>query len=259
MDREQDPPSRCNGRIHELGKQNVHCLSSLENDLDTQQDTKINPNKWYQSSGYYIKEIISSSHSDQHRSKFDSLHSKQARRSIRSMYKTYLVYLCALLVLKIPQDRSYFLISWLFVLDLLRVLQFSDSILEKLKIKIHKVSDGANTRVEEFDGQRNLDIWKHKMLCVLEILGLDSVLEEEVIKMDDPSKEEDGTKSDVDPKRAVKVKRVRSLIKMSLSDQIIRKVMKENSALGIWKALEKDYQTKSLPNRIYLKAKICKL
>lgn len=79
----------------------------------------------------------------------------------------------------------------------------------------------------------------------LEILGLDSVIEEEVIKSDDSSKEEDGTKPEVDPKRAAKDKRIKSIIKMSLSDQIIRKVTKEDTALGIWKALEKDYQTKS--------------
>ncbi|WZZ59084.1 hypothetical protein YC2023_059191 [Brassica napus] len=34
---------------------------------------------------------------------------------------------------------------------------------------------------------------------------------------------------------------------------ILRKVMKETTALGVWKALKRDYQTKSLPNRIYLK------
>jgi len=33
------------------------------------------------------------------------------------------------------------------------------------------------------------------------------------------------------------------------------KVMKETTALGIWKALERDYQTKTLPNMIYLKHK----
>ena len=34
---------------------------------------------------------------------------------------------------------------------------------------------------------------------------------------------------------------------------VLRKVMKETTALGLWKALEGDYQTKMLPNRIYLK------
>lgn len=107
--------------------------------------------------------------------------------------------------------------------------------------------------VEKFDGQGDFGIWKHKMLCALEILGLDSVLEE--VKTVDGGDEKVEPTTDVkpDPLKAQKDKRVRSLIQMSLSDQIIRKVMKETTALGIWKALERDYQTKSLPNRIYLK------
>lgn len=105
--------------------------------------------------------------------------------------------------------------------------------------------------VENFDGSCDFGIWKHKMLCALEILDLDCVLEE--VTEGDGEKIEPSTKAKVDPKKAMKDKRVRSLIQMSLSDQIIRKVMKETSALGIWKALERDYQTKSLPNRIYLK------
>lgn len=111
----------------------------------------------------------------------------------------------------------------------------------------------GRVEVEKFDGQGDFGTWKHKMLCALEILGLDSVLEEEEIKAGDSLKDEDDAKSEVDPKRAVKDKRVRSLIKKSLSDQIIRKVMKEDTALGILRALEKEYQTKSIPNRIYLK------
>lgn len=105
--------------------------------------------------------------------------------------------------------------------------------------------------VEKFDGSGDFGIWKHKMLCALEILDLDCVLEE--VTEGDGEKIEPSTKAKVDPKKAMKDKRVRSLIQMSLSDQIIRKVLKETLALGIWKALERDYQTKSLPNRIYLK------
>ena len=40
---------------------------------------------------------------------------------------------------------------------------------------------------------------------------------------------------------------------MSLGNLVLRKVMKETTALGVWKALERDYQTKTLPNRIYMK------
>ena len=74
-----------------------------------------------------------------------------------------------------------------------------------------------------------------------------------MIKAEGSEKDGDDAKTEVDPKRAAKDKRARSLIKMSLSDQIIRKVMKEDTALGIWKDFEKDYQTMYLPNRIYLK------
>ena len=59
----------------------------------------------------------------------------------------------------------------------------------------------------------------------------------------------------VDKKKADKDLRVRSLFSTCLSDVILRKIMHETTALGIWKALERDYQTKSLPNRIYLKKK----
>lgn len=108
--------------------------------------------------------------------------------------------------------------------------------------------------VDKFDGHGDFAIWKHKMLCALEILGLDSVLEEEpTASEEDAEKSESEKDVKPDPTKAAKDKRVRSLIQMSLSDQIIRKVMKETTALGIWRALERDYQTKSLPNRIYLK------
>ena len=111
----------------------------------------------------------------------------------------------------------------------------------------------GRVKVEKFDGSGDFGIWKHKMLCAPDILGLDSVLEENTESADEGEKVEPSTEAKVDPMKSMKDKRVRSLIQMSLSDQIIRKVMKETSALGIWKALERDYQTKSLPNRIYLK------
>lgn len=57
----------------------------------------------------------------------------------------------------------------------------------------------------------------------------------------------------IDPLRADKDLRVRNLLATCLSDQILRKVMHETTALGMWKALERDYQTKTLPNMIYLK------
>ncbi|KAF8085854.1 hypothetical protein N665_0644s0006 [Sinapis alba] len=95
--------------------------------------------------------------------------------------------------------------------------------------------------VEKFGGQRDFGIWKHKMLCALEIMGLDSVLEEEPKSEDGVDKSEPSNEAKTDPKKAQKDKRVMSLIHMSLSDQIVRKVMKETTTLGIWKALERVY------------------
>ncbi|CAG7888286.1 unnamed protein product [Brassica rapa] len=113
--------------------------------------------------------------------------------------------------------------------------------------------DGSHSR-EKFDGKGDFGLWKFKMLAQLEIQGLLSVLNDDPTSSKETSKiEEDETDVKTDPKKADKDLRVRSLLSTCLSDVILRKIMHESTALGIWKALEKDYQTKSLPNRIYLK------
>ncbi|CAA7021882.1 unnamed protein product [Microthlaspi erraticum] len=61
------------------------------------------------------------------------------------------------------------------------------------------------------------------------------------------------TVSPVDPLKKEKDKKAKNLICSCLTNLVLRKVMRETTALGVWKALEKDYQTKTLPNRIYLK------
>lgn len=112
--------------------------------------------------------------------------------------------------------------------------------------------------IEKFDGKGDFGLWKFKMLAQIEIQGLLSVLkeepEEETSTSDGGKKiEDEDVKKDL--KRADKDLRVRSLFSISLSDVILRKIMNETTAIGMWKALERDYQTKSLPNRIYLKKK----
>lgn len=66
-------------------------------------------------------------------------------------------------------------------------------------------------------------------------------------------KQLDGEEPVIDQKKEEKDLRVRSLLGASLSDFILRKVMNETTSLGMWKALERQFQLKSLPNRIYLK------
>lgn len=109
--------------------------------------------------------------------------------------------------------------------------------------------------VVKFDGKGDFGLWKFKMMAQLEIQGLLSVLTEEIEFKTEEGKLEEGEEVKKDLKKAEKDLRVRSLFSTCLSDVILRKIMNEMMALGMWKALERDYQTKSLPNRIYLKKK----
>lgn len=109
------------------------------------------------------------------------------------------------------------------------------------------------------------------MICQFELLGLNSCLQEEppastseIADITDTGKEISGillevkTKHDqaqVKQDKIDKDKVAKNLICMSLEDLVLRKVMKEKTALVVWKALEREYKTKSLPNRICLKHK----
>ena len=94
------------------------------------------------------------------------------------------------------------------------------------------------------------------MLMQLELQGLGNVINEKVVK---DTKVEEGSSSKTeevakkDPLAKEKDTRARNLICSSLTNMVLRKVMKETTVLGVWKALEGDYQTKTLPNWIYLK------
>lgn len=109
--------------------------------------------------------------------------------------------------------------------------------------------------MDKFDGEGYFALWKHKVLVQLEILGLDSVLQPEAAdlkgKAVDTSDSE--SKDVLDHKRLEKDRKVRNLLSMSLSDMVLRKVIKSKTALEMWTALESTYQIKSLPNRFYLK------
>lgn len=114
--------------------------------------------------------------------------------------------------------------------------------------------------VEKFDGKGDFGMWKFKMQMQLENSGLDSVLVED---KSSSSSEKGALKDDETESKPVlslgeltekeKDKRAKNMICASLGNLVLRKVMKETTALGVWRALERDYQTKTLPNRIYLK------
>ena len=110
--------------------------------------------------------------------------------------------------------------------------------------------------MEKFDGSSDFRMWKFKMLMQLELQGLGNVINEEVVKdtkveEDSSAKTEEVAKKD--PLAKEKDTRARNLIGSSLTNMVLRKVMKETIAFGVWKALEGDYQTKTFPNQIYLK------
>ena len=110
--------------------------------------------------------------------------------------------------------------------------------------------------MEKFDGKGDFGMWKFKMLMQLELHGLRKVLQDESGKVSSLKDDDDSklrAKEDPDPKAKEKDTRAMNLICLSLTNIVLKKVMKEHTAMGVWKALEADYQTKTLPNRIYLK------
>lgn len=107
--------------------------------------------------------------------------------------------------------------------------------------------------MDKFDGKGDFGMWKYKLLGQLDIQGLASALDENATLYKDSEKLEEGAEPVLDPVKVAKDTRVKNLTGTCLSDMILRKVMHERTAYGMWKALERDYQTKSLPNMIDLK------
>ncbi|PON57268.1 hypothetical protein PanWU01x14_175320, partial [Parasponia andersonii] len=92
-------------------------------------------------------------------------------------------------------------------------------------------------------------LWKMKMEAILVQQGLEKALlsEQDLTATDKESLAEMKKKiEEVSPKAY-------SAIILSLSDQVLRKVLREKTVSGIWIKLEELYRAKSLPKRIYLK------
>ena len=111
--------------------------------------------------------------------------------------------------------------------------------------------------MEKFDGSGDFGMWKFKMQMQLELQGLGHILTEadSSTKVEATYDSDDITDKEVkkDPLAKEKDTRARNLICSSLTNMVLRKVMRATTAMGVWKAFEADYQTKTLPNRIYLK------
>jgi len=122
----------------------------------------------------------------------------------------------------------------------------------------------GRSKVEKFNGDGDYVLWKEKLLAHLELLGLLEGLEDEEAAEAEVSTDEASTESTIKPEekslndKTLKEKRgkARSTIILSLGDHVLRKVIKEPTAAGMLKILDKLFIAKSLPNRIYLNQRL---
>lgn len=103
-------------------------------------------------------------------------------------------------------------------------------------------SSSARFDLERFDGTGDFSLWKEKMMAILICQKLDIAIEEGIIP-DDANKKESETV----------MKQARSAIIMNLADNVLRQVIGEKTALGIWNRLNQLYMAKSTATKIFLK------
>lgn len=115
--------------------------------------------------------------------------------------------------------------------------------------------------IEKFDGHGDYTLWKDKLLAFLDLKGLSKVLEETESSKGkgsdlDEAEEDSKEAREKEESLAEKRKKARGIIVLSVTDRVLRKIRKEESAAGMIKALDKLYLAKALPNRIYLKQRL---
>ncbi|CAL9232331.1 unnamed protein product [Arabidopsis halleri] len=99
-------------------------------------------------------------------------------------------------------------------------------------------------------------MWKEKLMAHLDILGLSSALKQVdalVEKVSDLKLSEEEEKEEKEKREALeeKLRKARSTIVLSVTDRVLRKIKKEQTAAAMIIALDKLYMSKALPNRIY--------
>ncbi|KAL5567657.1 hypothetical protein UlMin_024232 [Ulmus minor] len=109
-------------------------------------------------------------------------------------------------------------------------------------ISCEMASSSSKVEIEKFDGSNDFGLWKMKMLAHLGNLGLDLALGKEFPESMDEEK-----------KKEVLKKAYNTLI-LSLSDKVLREIVKCKSAAEVWLKLESLYMTKNLSSRLHLKA-----
>ncbi|KAM3302582.1 hypothetical protein P3S67_017084 [Capsicum chacoense] len=100
--------------------------------------------------------------------------------------------------------------------------------------------------IEKFDGKISFAIWRVQMLAVLTQNGLKKVLSGKSAK---PATTTEEQWEEMDEKAL-------STIQLCLSCEVLREVINEKTAAGIWSKLESLYMTKSLANKLRLKERL---
>ena len=95
--------------------------------------------------------------------------------------------------------------------------------------------------IENFNGRNDFGLWKMKMEAILIQQGITLLSDKDLLE------------SMIEKERQEVQRKAYSLIILSLSDQVMRKVSHEKTIVGVWKKLEELYRTQAFPNCIYLK------
>ncbi|XP_062075653.1 uncharacterized protein LOC133779752 [Humulus lupulus] len=109
----------------------------------------------------------------------------------------------------------------------------------------------ASTRfdLDKFDGTRDFSLWKEKMMVILIFQRIYSTLEVE--KQSEKSEKQEKKKD-----AELIMKQVRTAIVMNLSNNVLRQVIGEKTAAGLWKKLEDLNMKISTSTEIFLKGKM---
>ncbi|KAG7598335.1 Reverse transcriptase RNA-dependent DNA polymerase [Arabidopsis suecica] len=121
-----------------------------------------------------------------------------------------------------------------------------------------RVMSSAKIEVEKFDGRGDYILWKEKIEAHLQILGLSEALKSMELPEEKEEPDADEPPDKIEKREALKekIQKARGTIVLSVTDRVLRKVIKEKTAAAMLKALDNQYMSKALPNRIYLKQKL---
>jgi hypothetical protein len=100
--------------------------------------------------------------------------------------------------------------------------------------------------IEKFDGKISFSIWRVQMRAVLTQNGLKKALDGKTKK---PVSMTDEERDELDEKAL-------SSIQLCLSKEVLREVVNESTAAGLWLKLETLYMTKNLANKLRLKERL---